>query len=146
MANTNLEHRVIVDILKTAKAIAVVGHSDKPARTSYQIAQFLRSVGYQVYPVNPILGEIEGQPCYPNLKEIPAKIDVINVFRRSEFLSEIVSEAIAVQVKTVWGQLGVIDETLNKVAKNAGLNLIMDRCIKIEYNRLNLQNQPSQTD
>ncbi|MEL7038848.1 MAG: CoA-binding protein [Cyanobacteria bacterium J06592_8] len=143
MTNTNLEDRVIVDILKNAQVIAVVGHSDKPSRTSYQIAQFLRNVGYQVYPVNPMLSEIEGQPCYPNLKEIPVKIDVINVFRRSEFLSEIVSEAIAVQAKTVWGQLGVIDETLSEVAENAGFNLIMDRCIKIEYNRLNLQNQTS---
>ena len=146
MANLNLEDQVIVDILKNAKVIAVVGHSDKPSRTSYQIAQFLRSVGYRVYPVNPTVTEIDGQPCYQSLTEIPERIDIVNVFRRSEFLSKIVSEAIAMQAKTVWGQLGVIDETVTQIAENSGLNLIMNRCIQVEYRSLNIEHFRSQAN
>ncbi|WP_413165747.1 CoA-binding protein [Capilliphycus salinus ALCB114379] len=136
MVNFNLEDKIIAEILSNAQVIAVVGHSDKPSRTSYQIGQFLRNVGYRVYPVNPTVTEIDGQPCYRSLTEIPERIDIVNVFRRPEFLSEIVSEAIAVEAKTVWGQLGVIDAKAAQIAENAGLNLIMDRCIKIDYTRL----------
>ncbi|TBR56607.1 CoA-binding protein, partial [Westiellopsis prolifica IICB1] len=84
------------DVLTHAKVIAVVGHSDKPERTSYQIAQFLRSVGYTVYPVNPTVKEIDCQPSYSSLQEIPGSVDIVNIFRRSEYLSEIVDEAIAI--------------------------------------------------
>ncbi|KMW70033.1 CoA-binding protein [Limnoraphis robusta CS-951] len=139
MANLNLEDEVIAHILTNAKVIAVVGHSDKPSRTSYQIAQFLRRVGYRVYAVNPTVKEIEGECCYASLEEIPERIDIVNVFRRAEFLSEIVSEAIAIQAKTVWGQLGVIDAKAAQTAIDAGLTVVMDRCIKIEYARLNVQ-------
>ncbi|MEC4813316.1 MAG: CoA-binding protein [Scytonema sp. PMC 1069.18] len=126
----------IRDILTTAKVIAVVGHSDKPNRTSYQIAQFLRKVGYTVYPVNPQVQEIDGQPSYPSLKEVPSHIDIVNVFRRSDYLSEIVAEAIAINAKTIWAQLGVSDEAAAQKALDAGMNVVMDACIKVEYLRL----------
>ncbi|TBR56622.1 CoA-binding protein [Westiellopsis prolifica IICB1] len=129
------------DALTHAKTIAVVGHSDKPERTSYQIAQFLRSVGYTVYPVNPTVKEIDGQPSYSSLQEIPGSVDIVNIFRRSEYLSEIVDEAIAINAKTVWAQLGVADQQSAQKALDAGLNVVMDACIKVEYLRLGLQFQ-----
>ncbi|MUG91788.1 CoA-binding protein [Scytonema sp. UIC 10036] len=126
----------IRDVLTSAKVIAVVGHSDKPNRTSYQIAQFLRKVGYIVYPVNPQVQEIDGQPSYPSLKEVPSHIDIVNVFRRSEYLSEIVTEAIAINANTIWAQLGISDEAAAQKALDAGMNVVMDACIKVEYLRL----------
>ncbi|MGB3404151.1 MAG: CoA-binding protein [Microcoleaceae cyanobacterium] len=132
------EDRTISNILTRSRVIAVVGHSDKPHRTSYQIAQFLKTVGYQVYAVNPTVTEIDNQPCYPSLKAIPESIDIVNVFRRSEFLPEIVTEAITVNAKTLWTQLDIINVAAAETAQNAGLTVIMNRCIKIEYNRLNI--------
>ncbi len=124
------------DLLSAAKVIAVVGHSDKPHRTSYQIAQFLRGVGYTVYPVNPEVSQIDGQPCYASLAHVPEPIDIVDVFRRAEFLPGVVDDAIAVGAKSVWGQLGVEHGEAITKAEAAGLTLIMDACIKIEYNRL----------
>ena len=139
MVDLNLQDKLIADILNNSRVIAVVGHSDKPHRTSYQIAQFLRNAGYRVYPVNPTVAEIDGDRCYQTLAEVPEPIDIVNVFRRPEFLLEIVSEAIAVGAKTVWGQLGVIDPKAAGIAESSGLNLIMDRCIKIDCERLILR-------
>lgn len=123
-------------ILTDTKVIAVVGHSDKPHRASYQIAQFLSLVGYTVYPVNPQVKTISGNPSYASLKDVPKTIDLVNIFRRSEYLSEIIDEAIAVGVKTIWAQLGIYDESAAQKAQNAGLNVIMNACIKVEYLRL----------
>ncbi len=101
MPNLKEDDNAMRDVLTNSKVIAVVGHSDKPDRTSYRIAQFLRQVGYKVYPVNPMVSEIDGQPSYASLKVIPETVDIVNVFRRSEYLPEIVDEAIAVNAKTV---------------------------------------------
>ena len=116
----------------------MVDHSDKPHRSSYQVAQFLTAVGYQVYGVNPTVTEINHQPCYSSLKTIPEPIDIVNVFRRPQFLADLVREAIAVNAKTLWTQLGIIDLAAAETAQKAGLNVIVNRCIKIEYNRLTL--------
>ncbi|HCF27146.1 MAG TPA: CoA-binding protein [Cyanobacteria bacterium UBA11049] len=139
MPNLKQDDNAMRDVLTNAKVIAVVGHSDKPERTSYQIAQFLRRVGYTVYPVNPMVSEIDGQPSYPSLKDVPEPVDIVNVFRRSEYLPEIVDEAIAVNAKAVWAQLGVSDEPSAQKALDAGLNVVMDACIKVEYLRLKSQ-------
>jgi hypothetical protein len=136
MPNLKQDDNAMRDMLTNAKVIAVVGHSDKPERTSYQIAQFLRGVGYTVYPVNPMVSEIDGQPSYPSLKDVPEPVDIVNVFRRSEYLPEIVDEAIAVNAKAVWAQLGVSDEPSAQKALDAGLNVVMNACIKVEYVRL----------
>ncbi|MEB3210598.1 MAG: CoA-binding protein [Leptolyngbyaceae bacterium] len=125
-------------ILQNSRAIAVVGHSDRPNRASYQVAHFLRTVGYTVIPVNPLLSTIDGVPCYGSLRDIPTPIDIVNVFRRSEHLAEIVDEAIALHIPTVWAQLGVSDAQAQQAAQEAGLNVIMDRCIKIEHIRLGI--------
>lgn len=124
------------DLLGQARVIAVVGHSDKPYRTSYQIAQYLRRAGYKVYAVNPVVSEIDGEKSYANLAEVPEKIDIVDVFRRSEHLKDITKEAIAAGAGAVWGQLGVIDEEAAAISKDAAIPMVMDRCIKIEHQRL----------
>ena len=136
MTNIKGNDIVLRQILTEAKHIAVVGHSAKPSRPSYQIAQFLRRQGYQVYPVNPGFKAIEGRPCYASLQQAPQPIDIVNVFRRSEYLPEIVEAAIAISAKTLWTQLGVADQAAAQKAIDAGLNVIMDACIKLEYLRL----------
>lgn len=132
------DDNTMLKVLTQAKTIAVVGHSDKRHRTSYQIAQFLRSVGYTVYPVNPLVKTIDGQPCYASLEEIAQPIDIVNIFRRSEYLPKIIEDAIAIDAKTVWAQLGISDLSSAQKALNAGLNVVMDSCIKIEYLRLKI--------
>lgn len=136
MPNLKEDDNAMRDVLTNAKVIAVVGHSDKPERTSYRIAQFLREAGYKVYPVNPVVNEIDGQPSYAALRDIPEAVDIVNVFRRSEYLPEIVEEAIAVNAKTIWAQLGIYDEKSAQKALDAGINVVMDACIKVEYLRL----------
>jgi len=123
-------------LLTTARVIAVVGHSDRSYRTSYQIARYLRQSGYTVYPVNPEIESVNGQPSYPSLAQVPEPIDIVNVFRRSEFLPEIIDEAIAVGAKAVWAQLGVLSDDAANKAHAANLPLVMDQCIKVERNRL----------
>jgi predicted CoA-binding protein len=131
----------IYNVLTQAKTIAVVGHSHKPQRPSYQIAQFLRQQGYAVYPVNPMLKEIDGNPCYTSLQEVPAMIDIVNVFRRSEFLADTVDEMLALPataispVKCLWAQLDIWDKMAAQKACEAGWQVIMNACIKIEYQR-----------
>jgi uncharacterized protein len=122
-------------ILRVSKIIAVVGHSEKPARASYQVAKFLRSVGYTVYPVNPLITTIDGQPCYPSLEAIPEPVDIVNVFRHSDYLPEIVASAIAIHAGTLWTQLGIHHPQAEETAIAAGLNVITDACIQIEYQR-----------
>ena len=124
------------ELLLKARVIAVVGYSDKPYRTSYRIGQYLRNAGYKVYPVNPTISEIDGLPCYSNLAAIPEPIDIVDVFRRSEYLAQIVDEAIAVGAKAIWTQLGVVDEAAAQKADEAGLDVVMDRCIMVDHGLL----------
>jgi len=137
MPNLKEDDNALRKVLTQAKTIAVVGYSDKRHRTSYQIAQFLRQVGYKVYAVNPLINkEIDGEPSYAALQELPEPVDIVNVFRRSEYLPEIVDEAISINAKTVWAQLGIWHQSSAQKAIEVGLNVVMDACIKIEYLRL----------
>jgi predicted CoA-binding protein len=124
------------DLLSKAHVIAVVGHSDRPYRTSYQIAGYLRRAGYKVYPVNPEVSTIDGEVCYPSLADVPEPIDIVNVFRRSEFLADVVEQAANVHAKAVWAQLGVESSAAAKIAEANNLPLVMDACIKVEHRRL----------
>ncbi len=126
----------LTNLLTKAHVIAVVGHSDRPFRTSYQIAAYLRRAGYKVYPVNPEVSNIDGEICYPSLADVPEPIDIVNVFRRSEFLADVVEQAAAVKAKAVWAQLGVHSNEAAQAAETAHLPLIMDACIKVEHRRL----------
>jgi len=123
-------------LLRESRVIAVVGHSDKPHRDSYKIGRYLREMGYRVYAVNPNLTEIEGEPVYPHLRDLPEPIDIVDVFRRARFLPEVVEEAIAIQAKAVWGQLGVSHSAAEARANEAGLKVISNRCILVEHERL----------
>ena len=146
MSKLTLDDNTLREILTTSKVIAVVGHSDKPERTSYQIAQFLRQIGYTVIPVNPSVSEIDGQRSYASLQDVPEPVDIVSVFRRSEYVSEIVDTAIlhwrryanAVRAKTIWTQLGIYDAPSAQKALAVGLNVVMNACIKIEYYRLGI--------
>jgi uncharacterized protein len=126
------------DLLAASRTIAVVGHSDKPYRDSYGVAQYLRESGYRVYAVNPNLRSVSGDIAYPGLRQLPERIDIVDVFRRAEHLAQIVEDAIAIGARAVWGQFGVVDPAAAERAQAAGLVVVMDRCIKVEHHRLGM--------
>jgi hypothetical protein len=136
MSFQNPTDETIRTILSTPQTIAVIGCSPSPDRDSHRIAQLLQRKGHRMIPVNPGQQEILGEQCYRTLRDIPVPIDMVDVFRRSEFVAPIVDEAIAVGAKIVWMQLGVIDTEAAKKAQQAGLTVVMDRCPAIEYRRL----------
>ncbi|NJD51655.1 MAG: CoA-binding protein [Candidatus Methanoperedens sp.] len=115
------------------KTIAVVGISDDPERPSNCVARFLKEHGYKVIPVNPKLTEWEGEKCYPDLLSVPEKVDIVDIFRRSEAIPPIVDEAIAIKAKVVWMQEGIINEEAAAKAQKAGIEVVMDKCTKKEY-------------
>ncbi|MCW5205730.1 CoA-binding protein [Desulfobulbus sp. F5] len=123
-------------ILRESCTIAVVGLSPNSERPSHQVARYLQKAGYRIIPVNPGQSEILGESCYPDLRSVPVKIDVVDIFRRSEDVEPIVREAIAVGAKVIWMQQGIVNETAARLAEEAGLIVIMDRCLKIELEQL----------
>jgi predicted CoA-binding protein len=123
-------------ILKTCRTIAVVGLSADWHRPSFFVAKYLQEHGYRVIPVNPRYESILGEPCYPRLEDIPEKIDMVDVFRRTEDVGPIADSAIAIGAKCLWQQIGVKDEAAAARARAAGLDAVMDRCVKIEHGRL----------
>ena len=136
MADLNRDEKARREVLLHSPAIAIVGRSDDHYYTSYQVGEYFKEHGYTVYNVNPNLDEIDGDPSYASLKDIPGPIDIVDVFRRSEHLPEIVDEAIAVGAKTVWAQLGVEDDAARHKALAAGLNVAMNLCLRTEHERL----------
>ena len=130
------EDAQITELLASAKTIAVVGLSSRNHRASFGVSQYLQSCGYRIIPVNPNETEILGEKCYARLEDIPENIDIVDVFRRSEFVSEIVVSAIRVGARCVWMQEGVKDQVSAEVARKAGLLVVMDRCIAKELHRL----------
>lgn len=123
-------------LLRSAKSIAIVGASDKPSRASYFVATYLLSSSpYKVYFVNPVAKEILGQPVYASLADLPETPDIVDVFRRHDDLPTVLEEAKAVGAKTLWLQLGSWHEDVARNAEAAGMNVVMDRCVKIEHAR-----------
>jgi len=125
-------------ILKENRAIAVVGLSADWYRPSYFAAKYMQGHGYRVIPVNPrhAGGEILGERCYASLREIPGKVDIVDVFRRTEDVPPVAEDAIAIGAKVLWQQLGVRNESAAARAREAGLEAVVDRCVKIEHGRL----------
>jgi hypothetical protein len=126
----------IPDILKSTRTIAVVGISSNPMRPSNGVAEYLRRAGYRIIPVNPNETEVLGEKCYARLEDVPEKIDLVDIFRRSEYVPEIVESAIRVGARTVWMQEGVIHEAAAERARQAGLDVVMDRCTLKEHRKL----------
>ena len=126
----------IRSILASSRTVAVVGASPKPWRDSGSIALFLAGKKYTVYPVNPKYEDVLGMKCYPNLTSLPEKIDIVDIFRNADEVGPVVEEAILVGAQCVWMQLGVINEHAAASAESAGLKVIMDRCIAVEYRAL----------
>jgi predicted CoA-binding protein len=124
------------EILNSSRVVAVVGLSSKPDQPSYKVAGYLKEQGYKIIPVNPAKKEILGGPCYPDLASIPESVDVVDIFRRSEEVPPIVEEAIRIGAKAVWMQEGVINEEAATRAREAGLMVVMDKCMRKEHRKL----------
>ncbi len=122
-------------ILQSCHTIAVVGLSSNPLRPSYDVSQFMQRHGYQIIPVNPQEVEVLGEKSYPRLEDIPIKVDCVDVFRRPEFVPEVVDSAIAIGAKVVWLQLGITHDEAIARAQAAGLVAVQNRCLLIEYRR-----------
>ena len=123
-------------ILKENHTIAVVGLSANWYRPSYFAAKYLQEHGYRIIPVNPAYDEVLGEQCYPDLESVPEKIDVVDCFRKAEDIPPLAEQAIKIGAKVLWMQLGVINQEAAQRALDAGLDVVMDRCMKIEHGRL----------
>jgi len=123
----------ITEIFKRAKNIAVVGLSSSPLRPSHGVAAYMQSHGYRIIPVNPQIEESLGEQAYPSLLEVPEKIDIVDIFRRSDAVAEIVDQAIQLKVPAIWMQEGVIDEKAAEKARKSGIFVVMDSCILKEH-------------
>jgi uncharacterized protein len=123
----------ITDLLKRSRTIAVVGLSNSPLRPSHGVSAYMQSHGYRIIPVNPKIRGSLGEKAYGSLLDVPEKIDVVNIFRRPEFVEEAVDEAIRVKVPVIWMQEGVVHEKAAQKARAAGILVVMDRCILKEH-------------
>lgn len=123
----------IGEVLKSARNIAVVGLSDSPLRSSHGVAAYMQSQGYRIFPVNPTITDALGEPSYGSLLDVKEKIDVVNIFRRPEFVPAVVDQAIQLKVPVIWMQEGVIHEQAAEKARRAGIFVVMDRCILKEH-------------
>jgi hypothetical protein len=123
----------IADLLKRAKTIAVVGLSNRPLRPSHGVSAYMQTNGYRIIPVNPTINEALGEKVYASLLDVPEKIDIVNIFRRPEFVEEAVDQAIQLKVPAIWMQEEVINQKAAEKARKAGIFVIMDRCILKEH-------------
>jgi predicted CoA-binding protein len=125
----------VTELLRRARTIVVVGLSDNPLRPSYGVSAYMQTHGYRIIPVNPQIDSCLGEKAYTSLLEVPEpeKIDIVNIFRRPEFVAEIVDQAIQLKFPAIWMQEGVIHETAAEKARRAGLFVVMDQCILVEH-------------
>jgi hypothetical protein len=125
----------IPELLRDSRTIAVVGLSSKPMRPSYGVSRYMQDRGYRIIPVNPNETEVLGEKAYARLEDVPEPVDIVDVFRRSEYVPEIVDAAIQKGARAVWMQEGVVHEAAAQKAREAGLTVVMDRCILKEHRR-----------
>ncbi|HWX91879.1 MAG TPA: CoA-binding protein [Terriglobales bacterium] len=123
----------ITEILQRAKTVAVVGLSDNPLRPSHGVAAYLLDQGYCIIPVNPQIESALGEKAYPSLLDVPGRIDIVNIFRRPEFVEEVVDQAIQLKAPVIWMQEEVVHEKAAQKARHAGIFVVMDRCILVEH-------------
>lgn len=129
----NPDRKEIGVLLKKAKRIAVVGLSDNPERTSYMVSKAMQDNGYEIIPVNPAVDSVLGVKAVPTLKDIEGHVDIVNIFRRSEYVMDLAKEFMEIDADVFWTQLGVVDENAFQMLKDKGYTVIMDRCIKVEH-------------
>lgn len=123
-------------ILEEVETIAVVGLSRRESRPGYYVPAYMQAAGYRIIPVNPYLDEALGERAYPDLSSIPEPVDMVVIFRRSENVPPVVDEAIQIGAKVVWMQLGIVNQQAAQVAREAGLQVVMDSCVKVDHQRL----------
>lgn len=126
----------IPELLRTSKTIAVVGLSSNPMRPSYGVSEYMQSAGYRIIPVNPNEAEVLGERCYASLGDVPHPVDIVDIFRRPEHVPDLVEQAIAIGARAVWMQEGVVHHAAAARAREAGLFVVMDRCILKDHRRL----------
>lgn len=129
----NPSNEKLKEVLDTSKTIAVVGLSSNPERTSYQIAKIMQANGYKIIPVNPTVDEVLGEKAYAKLADVPEKFDIINVFRRPEFLPDIAKEAAQTDCRIFWAQQGIVNQEAYDYLKERDFTVIMDLCIKVVH-------------
>jgi len=132
MAFSNPSREQLKELLEQSNTIAVVGLSDNRERVSYMVSEAMKKKGYRIIPVNPNATEILDETCYASLSDIPFPVDLVNVFRRSEYTPEVAEEAVKIGAKALWLQLGIYSEEAAAIAEAAGMTVVMDRCIKVE--------------
>ena len=132
---------MIEELLRSTKTIAVVGLSRKPWRASFGVSEYMQSAGYRIIPVNPHEGEVLGEKAYQTLDEVPEPVDMVNIFRRSEAVPEIVEAAIRMGAKSIWMQENVVHEAAAERARQAGLIVVMDKCLLKEHRALSLSSK-----
>jgi len=123
----------IKEILQTYKNIAVVGLSSQTSRPSYSVSRYMQTVGYRIIPVNPNETEVLGEKAYASLDDVPGPIEIVDIFRRPEFVPDVVDAAIRRKARVIWMQLGIVNEAAAARARAAGLEVVMDRCILVEH-------------
>ena len=126
----------IEKIIRESRNIAVVGISNKLGRPSLTVASYLKGQGYRIIPVNPTIQDVNGERCYPDLTSIPEKVDVVDIFRKPEDVLPVVEEAVRVGAKAIWMQEGIVNEEAASKAREAGLQVVMDKCMLKEHSRL----------
>lgn len=129
------DERAVIDRFLKARRIAVVGLSDDPTKPSHDVAQYLQSVGYEIVPINPNLTEVLGRRCYPTLADATGLFDVVDVFRRPQFCADVTRDAIAAGAKGVWLQSGITSPEAKELAREAMIDFIQNRCLKVEHMR-----------
>ncbi|HEX2054110.1 MAG TPA: CoA-binding protein [Actinomycetota bacterium] len=138
MAFSNPASDEVRRLLTEARTIAVVGASNKPYKPSHRIFSYLRSAGYRVYPVNPQESEVQGEPSYERVQDIPEKVDIVDVFRRAEHTPQVAADAVEAGAGALWLQLGIENEEAAATASAAGLTVVMDMCIAVEHGELGI--------
>ncbi|GAV12173.1 CoA-binding protein [Paenibacillus sp. NAIST15-1] len=131
MSYQHPSQEAIKELLRSSTNIAVVGLSDDPTRVSYMVAEAMQRKGYRIIPVNPKAESILGEQCYASLRDVPDHIDIVNVFRRSEYCADIAREAAAVKAGAIWLQQGIVSEEAAAIAEEHGMTVVMDLCIKV---------------
>lgn len=124
------------DILRTYRTIAVVGLSNDRRRDSHSVSQYMQAAGYRIIPVNPAENEVLGEKAYPDLSSVPEPVEIVDIFRRPEYIPAIVDQAIAVGAKMIWMQQGIVNEAAAATARAAGLEIVMDSCIRTVHQRM----------